>query len=239
MSKLREKLREKHAALSKSERARVATHERRARIRPRDLPAVDQAHDRHHLARYLVLPPDAELTAGLLDHVRECGGNGIIHGADDILVRHAVGGAQSAAYWALEDVAIRDEVVARVERELQVIAPVGEDWSPVAAPVRVSPLVDESCQLVVIGAGEPRLRIRVDGVLLVDEDDRPRELDRRLFFHVRYGDGPVQVGPRVVVEARQPKGGGATIEELILRVGPVHAVEVHRRWRRWGVDDPG
>lgn len=238
MSRIREKMREEHAARSEAERTRIADGGRRARLRPRPVPDADPTLAVHRLTLYLVLPPGDVPTPGLLDYAREIGAN-IIHGGAEIDVRQRVGGDQTTPYLVLEDLALRDEVAARVERELQLLQPpIGDDWSPLTAPVRLSPQADESCQLVLIGDGEPRLRLRVDGALVLDSDDRPAEMGRDRIFRVRYGDGPVLAGPRIVVEARQPKRGGVVVDEVLVRVGPVRRTEVWRRWRRWSVDDP-
>lgn len=237
MSRLREKLRERHAARSEVERVQVADLARRARLRPRPIPPVDPQHAAHVLTLWLVLPPGAAVTPGLLDHARGVGAN-IVTGDAEITIRRRVGGNQSEPYLVLEDAAFRDEVHARVERELVLVTQPAADWTPITAPVRLSPLEGESCELVVLGTGEPRLRLRVDGDLVLDADDRPAELGRDGLFTVRYGGGAVRTGPRVVVEARQPRRGGVVVDEVLVRVGPIRRVEVHRRWRRWGVDDP-
>src|SRR5690242_20326845 len=102
MSRIREKLREQHAARPEAERVQVADLARRARLRPRPIPPVDPQYASHVRTLWLVLPPGGEVTPGLLDHAREIGAN-IVTGGAEITIRRRVGGDQSEPYLALED----------------------------------------------------------------------------------------------------------------------------------------
>lgn len=215
------------------------------KLRPRRIPDADPAHALHLRTLYVVLPVGQGLTEDVLDYASEIGANVLHDSVDPALNGEAqrdervrlFGRLDEDPFLALEDVAFRDEVQPRVERELSVLAPpIRDDWAPLTAPARLSPMPDEACQLEVVGVGDPRLRLRVDGQLVLDVEDRPAEMRRDRIFTVRYPDG-VRVGPQIVVEARQPKHGGASVAEAVIRVGKVVRTEVHRRWRRWGQDD--